>query len=246
MTAKADVIDPKVITVDPPPLRRERFFALMSVIIALTVLAGFSRTYYLKGFFGTKELTPFFHLHGVVFTAWVLLFAAQSALVRAGRSDIHRRLGFAAVLLVPLMVVIGVMAAIDSLKRGFTPANGPSPLVFFVIPLTDLLVFAVLVSAAMVLRRKREDHKRLMLMATLAILTPAIARLPVISAIGPPAFLGLTDLLIVSCLVYDKLAHGRVHRAFWWAAAFIIASQPIRFLIGQTDAWLSFARWMSR
>jgi len=246
MTVETGVIDPEVIAAPPPRVRRDRFFAVMSVIIALTVLAGFSRTYYLKGLFGTKTLTPFFHLHGAVFTCWVVLFAVQSALVRAGRTDIHRRLGIAGAALAPVMVVIGVMAAIDSLRRGFTPPNGPSPLVFFVIPLTDLLVFSVLVTAALVLRRKREDHKRLMLMATLAILTPAIARIPGIAAGGPPAFLGLTDLFIVSCMVYDKLANGRVARAFWWGGLFIIVSQPLRFLIAQTSVWLTFAQWMSR
>lgn len=229
-----------------PRVRQDRFFAVMSVIVALTVFAGFSPTYFLKGFFGAKPLTPFFHLHGAIFTCWIVLFVTQTALVRAGRPDIHRRLGVAGALLAPVMVVIGVMAAIDSARRGFTPPNGPPPLVFFVIPLTDLAVFSVLVTAGIWLRRQREDHKRLMLMATLSILTPAIARLPGIAAAGPPAFLGLTDLLIVGCMVYDKFAHGRVHRAFLLGGIFIIVSQPLRFLIAGTSAWLTFAKWMTR
>lgn len=215
----------------------------MSILIALTVFAGFSRTYFLKGYFGTKTLTPFFHLHGAVFSTWIVLFAVQSALVKAGRTDIHRRLGVFGAALAPVMVVIGYMAAVDSARRGFTPPNGPPPLVFFVIPLTDLVVFASLIGAALWLRRRPEYHKRLMLMATLAILTPAIARLPGVAAAGPPAFLGITDVFIVSCMLYDKFAHGRVHRAFLWGGLFIIISQPLRFLIAQTDLWLTFARW---
>ena len=70
----------------------------------------------------------------------------------------------------------------------------------------------------------------------LSILTPAIARLPGIAAAGPPAFLGLTDLLIVVCMVYDKIAFGRVHRAFLLGGLFIIVSQPLRFLIAGTGA----------
>lgn len=66
-----------------------------------------------------------------------------------------------------------------------------------------------------------------------------------ISAIGPPAFLGLTDLFVVSCMVFDKVTRGRVQRAFLWGGIFIIASQPLRFLLAQTDAWLRFARWMT-
>jgi hypothetical protein len=227
-------------------MRQDRFFAVMSVIVALTVFAGFSRTYFLKGVFGAKPLTPFFHLHGAIFTSWILLFVTQSALVRVGRTDIHRRLGVAGALLAPVMVVIGVMAAIDSARRGFTPPNGPPPLVFFVIPLTDLLVFSVLVAAGLWLRRRPEHHKRLMLMATLSILTPAIARLPGVAAAGPPVFLGLTDLLIVVCMAWDKFAHGRVHKAFLLGGLFIIVSQPLRFLVAGTNAWLTFAQWMTR
>jgi hypothetical protein len=236
------MIEPSGVVI--PRARQDRFFAVMSVIVALTVFAGFSQTYFLKGVFGTKALSPFFHVHGAVFTCWIALFVVQSMLVRAGRTDIHRRLGVAGAVLAPLMVIIGVMAAIDSARRGFTPTNGPPPLVFLVIPLTDLVVFATLVGVGLWVRRKPQDHKRLMLMATLGILTPAIARLPGVSAVGPPAFLGLTDLLIVGCMIYDKITYGRVHRAFLWGGLFIILSQPLRFLIAGTSTWLAFARWL--
>ncbi|MEA2572431.1 MAG: hypothetical protein QOI24_4432 [Acidobacteriota bacterium] len=229
-----------------PQWRQDRFFAVMATIIALTVFAGFSRTYFLKQVFGTKPLTPFFHLHGAVFSCWIILFVVQVALVRAGRTDLHRKLGVTAVVLAPIMVVIGVMAAIDSARRGFTPPGGPPPLVFFIIPLADLFVFSCLVAAGLWLRRQPADHKRLMLLAAISILTPAIARLPGVAAAGPPAFLGLTDLFIVICMLSDKLVHGRVHRAFLWGGIFIIASQPLRFAIASTDVWLTFARWAIR
>jgi len=246
MSANTEDVHPGVAPSRKSRWRQDRFFVAMSVIAALVVFAGFSRSYFLKGFFGTKPLSLFFHLHGVVFSAWIVLFVVQSALVRSGRTDIHRRLGVFGALLVPVMVVIGVMAGIDSARRGFTPPNGPPPLVFLIIPLTDLLVFSTLVATGIRLRRKPEYHKRLMLLATISILTPAIARLPVVSAGGPAAFLGLTDLLIVGCMLFDKVSNGRVHRAFLWGGLFIIASQPLRFLVAQTDVWLSFARWAIR
>jgi hypothetical protein len=227
--------------------RRDRiFFAVMAAAAALTVFAGFSRTYFLKGFFETRALSLFFHVHGAVFTCWIILFVVQVALVAAGRTDIHRRLGIAGAILAALMVVIGLMAAIDSARRGFTPPNGPSPLVFLVIPVADVIVFATLIGAGLWLRRSSAAHKRLMLLGTLSILTPAIARLPGIAAAGPLAFLGLTDVFIVACLVYDRLGNGRIHRAFLWGGLFIIISQPLRLLIGQTPMWLAFARWLIR
>jgi hypothetical protein len=225
-----------------PDRRSDRFFAIMAVLAAVITFAGFSRTYYLGRFFGAKALTPFFHLHGVVFSCWILLFVVQAVLVRSGRVQLHRRLGITSLILVPAMIAIGVIAAIDMVRRGVNPTGGPA-IDFFVVPMMDLVVFGALVGAALWLRRRPQDHKRLMLLATISILTPAIARLPGIE--GPLAFLGLTDLLIVACLVFDKLAHGRVHRAFLWGGLFIVASQPLRLALGKTEAWLTFARWLT-
>ena len=65
-----------------------------------------------------------------------------------------------------------------------------------------------------------------MLLATIAVLTAAIARLPYVLPLGPPAFFGLTDLLVVAAMVYDWWTRGRVHPALLWGGLFLIASQP--------------------
>ena len=63
---------------------------------------------------------------------------------------------------------------------------------------------------------------------------------------GLPVFLGLTDLFIVTCLIYDRVPRGRIHPAFLWRGLFIIISQPVRMLIAGTHAWLAFATWLTR
>jgi len=206
--------------------RDRRFFTGMAVAAALTVLAGFAPTYYLKGAFGAPALSPLLHLHGLLFTCWILLFLVQVTLVAAKRTDIHRRLGVVGGVLAPLMVAVGLAAAIGSARRGFTPPGGPPPLVFFVIPVTDLFVFSTMVGTALYFRRVSETHKRLMLLATIGLLTPAIARLPNVAAMGPPLFFGLTDLFIVACLVYDRLTRGRVHRPSAGAACSSSSRSP--------------------
>jgi len=144
------------------------------------------------------------------------------------------------------MLIVGSMAAIDAARRGFTPPGGPPPLTFLIIPLGDLFVFSVLVGAALSLRRQPQSHKRLMLLATLALLTPAIARLPGIAAAGPPAFWGLTDLFVVACFVYDRLTGGRIHSAFKWGGLFVLSMQPVRLIVGGTGPWLALAGWLTR
>ena len=63
--------------------RRRRFYTGLALAIALTVFAGFAPTYYLRPWFQSTGLGGLLHLHGLVFTAWVLLFLTQSTLIAA-------------------------------------------------------------------------------------------------------------------------------------------------------------------
>jgi len=218
----------------------------MSIAVVVTVFAGFARTYYLRPFFTTAPLMPLLHLHGFVFTSWLVLFVAQTTLVAAHRTDIHRRLGVVGGVIASLMIILGVTTAIIRAKQGATPTPGVSPLSFLVIPLGDMLVFAILVGAGFYFRRRADVHKRLMLLATISILAAAIARLPfALMQAGPPAFFGLTDVFVVACIAYDLITLKRIHRATALAALLIIASQPLRLILGGTHAWLAFATWLT-
>ena len=227
--------------------RRERLFYVgMSALIAITVFAGFAPTYFLKSYFGSPPLMPLLHLHGIVFTSWIVLLLAQTTLVAANRTDIHRRLGILGGVIAVMIVVVGTITAITRAKQGAAPPGGPPPLVFLAIPLFDMLVFSSLVAAGFYFRRRADVHKRLMLLATISILAAAIARLPFgILKAGPLAFFGLTDLFIVACVIYDLISRGRLHRATVWAGLIILLSQPLRLMISGTSAWMSFATWLT-
>ena len=228
--------------------RRERlFYTGMAVAAIVTVFAGFARTYYLRPYSDTQTLSPLLHLHGVVFTSWLVLLLAQTALVAANRTRLHRRLGVAGAALAALMVVVGCVTAVIRAKLIEVPPGAPNPLVFLTVPLGDMLVFAILVGAGFYFRRRTDAHKRLMLLATIAILPAATARLPFafIQEVGPLAFFGLADLFIVVCLLYDLYARRRFHSATVWGGLLIIISHPLRLFVGGTRVWLSFAEWLT-
>jgi hypothetical protein len=87
---------------------------------------------------------------------------------------------------------------------------------------------------------------RLMLLATIALLTPAIARFRFFLRGGPLLAIGGTIIFVLVCLAWDRAAHGRVHPAFLWGGLFLIVSLPLRFAIGQTAAWGAVAHWLTR
>src|SRR6185503_12248528 len=226
--------------------RRERWFYLgMSAALVITVFAGFAPTYYLRPYFTASPLIPLLHLHGLVFSSWLVLFVIQTSLVAAHRTDIHRRLGIVGGVIAVLMIVIGFTTALIRAKQGATPVPDVSPLSFLVVPIGDMTVFAILIGAGFYYRRRPDVHKRLMLLATISILAAAITRLPfAIMQAGPPAFFGLTDVFVIACVFYDLITLRRIHRATALAGLLIVASQPLRLMLGGTHAWITFAGWL--
>lgn len=223
-----------------------RFSTWVAITTALIVFIGFARTYYLKGIFGTPALSSgLVHLHGIVMTLWFALFVAQVRLIAAHRTDLHRRVGVVGAVLALLVLVVGITTAIVAAKHGVTP--GPPPLVFLSIPLGDMLVFAVLVGLGLLFRRRRDIHRRLMLLASVGILAAAIARIPIefIATGGPLVFFGLTDLCVLICVVFDTVKNRRLHPAFGWGLLFIVASQPLRLMLTGTAVWMQFATWLT-
>ena len=219
------------------------FFSGMALVMLGTVFLGFAHTYYLAGIFHAPLPSLIIHLHGAAFSCWIVLLVTQTSLVSAGRVDIHRRLGIGGFFLACLMVILGVLAATDSLVREAGPP-GRDPKFFYIIPLTDMLVFGTLVFFAFRARSNPPAHKRLILISTIGLMIAAIARWPFAIVHRMPIRASLFSYVFLLMLVaYDLWSTRKVHRATIWAGAFLIFVQQIRVPIGNTAAWHTFATW---
>lgn len=221
-----------------------RYFSAMAIAILAVVFIGFGPTYYLAGVVRAPLPSPIIHVHGAIFSCWVLLLVVQTSLVSARRVDIHRRLGVAGFCMAGLMVILGAAAAINALVNNRTRA-GLDPRIFFVVPFTDILVFATLIFCAMWWRKDAAAHKRLVLLATVALLTAALARFHISFLSGNIVNAMLTSYLFILLLaVYDYWSTRRVHRVTMLGAAWIIVVGFARLPLSHTAAWLNFAGWI--
>jgi hypothetical protein len=225
-------------TIDRP------FYAWTAAAAALIAFAGFARTYYLKPWFDSPELPSLIHVHGVVMTLWVLLFVAQVVLVAKGRVDLHRRLGIAGAVLAVVVVILGILTAINGARRG-VPVGAP-PLIFMAITMSVVVVFAIFVAVALHYRKRSDYHKRLMVLATLTVLQPGVARIAIDTTgiFHPLFFFALTDVLLLAFIAWDTWRNRRLHPAFGWGFLFFLLSQPARFLVAGSAPWSDFARWL--
>lgn len=220
------------------------FFAVMAAVVLASTIAGFAPSYYLRPVLaqsaGAPGLTPLIHLHGIVFSAWVLLFMAQVALVGAGRTDLHRRLGMAGVGLIALMAPLGLAVGIGTLTRHSGPP-GLDPRSWAAVPLLDLPVFAGLAVAALALRRRPATHKRLMLVAMIDLLRPSIGRLvPMLGGSGPLALM-LPIVFLLPLIGFDLATRGRVHPATLVGSTVVATSILVTPMVWSTGWWMAFA-----
>ncbi len=223
-----------------------RFFLVSAFVFAALIFIGFARTYYLMPIMGAAPLRWVAHAHGVLMKLWVLLFDAQVFLIRSKNVQTHMRTGWAAVALAVFIVPVGFLTSVYAAKFG-TPSAPPEipPLSFMIIPMTDLLMFVILFSAAIYYRKSPAEHKRLMLLTAFNFLPPAVARIPIpeLQAFGPLWFLGFPALLYIIAIIIDTVKTGRLNRVFLIAGVLWIVVMFARLAVMESRVWLGFAEW---
>lgn len=229
---------------------RRLFYTGVVATLILVVIAGFAPSYVAR-IEGAEPIPSFVHAHAAVFTLWLLVMLAQTLLIGAGRADWHKRLGMAAAVLVVPMLALGYQTAIFGARRGHPFGIDPTPplpdsLTFLIVPLFDLVLFASFVGAALLLRRRPEAHKRLMVLAGIGgFAWPAITRIPGIAGQPGPMF-GLLAVLVLALPIHDLVTQRRVHAASVVGVVAIAASFVLRRAIGRSEVWHDLAAWLTR
>ncbi|HEY4342147.1 MAG TPA: hypothetical protein VGM97_19540 [Steroidobacteraceae bacterium] len=220
--------------------RRSRFFMLTSVLMLLIVLLGFSPTFYLRNFFPARPIPPYLYLHGLVMTAWYVLFIGQASLIGFNRQDLHRRLGIAGLVLAVAVAVVGLF--VNMHLRSRVQASGIAmtpPLEGFLnaIALVGLFLlggFSLFIAAAIFFRRRAEAHRRLMFLAMLSTLPPAIGPgrwigRTLLPLLPPwPGFITLVTLAFLIALgIHDIWSRRGIHPITLWGGAFLVCLELI-------------------
>ena len=228
---------------------RPRFFAIIALALAVFTVIGFSRTYYFRFLTDLPPLTLLVHLHGLVFTAWLAVFVAQTRLVAANRVDLHVKLGIAAVVIALLILIVGFLTMAVKANEPRIHPSGLTPTQFTVVGVTSLGMFAAFVALGIALRRKAAAHKRLMVLAMIAVLTPPSSR--VLTLLGlrehwvylvpiiPALFIGW-------CLIHDLRRYGKVHPVFAIGGLAIVALWPFRLMAGRSEWYQPIGEWIAR
>lgn len=223
------------------------FFSGMAAILAITMFAGFAPSYYLRGApldIGTyldpppQAIRGLFLLHGVAFSAWFVLQLVQSLLVAGKRLDLHKWLGQTALVLAPLMVILGILVTFYTTRHGFH-GETRSPFQSAAFPLSLLIWFSGFIIGGLSLRKQPQAHKRLMLLASIAIIAPATGR---IEALPYPAWLPFwwnwAIPFAIPLVVWDLVSRRRLHAATLVGVSAFVLMFPIQAWVRTTPGWM--------
>lgn len=218
-----------------------------AALFPLLVLIGYFKTYYGRPLFDNPPFAnSLVHFHAVTMTLWVVYFTVQIALVRTKNLKLHMTMGLSGIFLAAVVIVVGMITAWDSHIVRATAPPGMNPHGFFIVPVLDMLFFAIFFAGAIYHRKKPAQHKTLMLMTAINFSPAAFARLPIfppemmiIQALGFPALVG------IACFAWHTWKHRKFNWVFAIALFAFIASGPLRMIFAGTQTWLGFVGWMA-
>ena len=216
-------------------LAERRFFFIMALVMATVVVAGFSLNLAMGR--ATFAVPYYYHMHAVAFMSWLAFYVAQNGLIASGNVALHRRLGLLSLVLVPVMVVLGFVIMVGSMRR----TGGPfffDQNEFLISNSLMLVLFAGLVGAALTRRRYTGWHRRLMFCAMAILTGPGLGRLLPMPLLIPHAWRIIVLLTLIFPLIgmiADLRRHGRVHPAWLWGAGAILAAQAIGDLVAYSS-----------
>ena len=254
----------EAVIVDRRTRKSQRWFAVwMAGAFVLIAFAGFAPTYWLQLPAGTFVGSPLLHLHGLLFSAWTLFFLVQTIFAARGQLDRHRAWGLLGIALATAMVFVGFATADQGLRNRLAAGFGDQARAFHIASTSMITLFGVLVFGAIANVRRPEVHKRLMLLATVSVIPPAIARLffavsvgmaaGLRPGLGPPRTIEsvlapslIADAFILVGVIYDWRTRGRPHPAYLIGGAAIIAVQVLRDPISTTQWWYGVADSLAR
>ncbi len=187
------------------------------------------------------------HFHAVAFVGWLVLFTTQVLLIRSERKDIHRKLGIAGAGLATIMIFLGPATALIVDARAYE-LTGKTP-EFLAVQFADILAFATLTGAGLLLRGRSPSHKRLLLLGLMYISDAGFARFlnPILVAPLGPTFLGgigtlylSSDVLMLGLGAYDLVTRRKLYPAYVIGLTWALVLQLTAFSLLSNPGWKAF------
>ena len=219
-----------------------RFVQIWSLLAISTIIIGFTPSWYGRPFFDDppgNPLNPLIVSHGLLFTAWIGLFAWQVLNIARGRYDRHRALGWSALAFVPIALVSGLIVAFENASRPSTGDEAIPPDVFLILPILEVVNACVLILLGWTQRQTPHVHKRMMLFAIAAMVGTGGGRIA-----GFAGTFILPLIFTLSIWIFDLVTTKRINRWVVLGGMIAISTYALPLAIGFSEPWRDVAARM--
>ncbi len=205
-------------------------FSLVLLVITLVSLAPQYLTSLLTE---PGSVSPQLLFHGAVFMAWYVLFSFQSGLISARQIGTHKKLGYASIAFALILVLSGaamLFETMSSYQADWTEQHLRGRTSFVWAIFHTLISFACFYVLAIASRKNGQAHKRLMLLASLSMMSATITRfafLPIIPIDGTAFTLLFTYVLLATPIVIDRVRGSSVHPVLLYGTTIYAVTQLI-------------------
>lgn len=226
------------------------FYVGVAAFIVLFTFGAFTRSYWAPMAGGSLDMHAAIHARAALFFVWTLFFLTQTIIAAQARMLLHRELGMLGVALAGAMVFSGVVASVVTLDLLLGTPRERVVIGTSILGFSSIIVFTVFMTAAVANIRRPEWHKRLMVLATFALMQAVVTRyiLLIPDIIQPHrALIGatLTDLMLLAVIALDSRIHGRVHPAYVAGGVFLLFVQIARSPLTHTPFWREACHWLA-
>jgi hypothetical protein len=142
----------------------------------------------------------------------MVLFIAQSALVRVRKLSVHRALGWFGAALAATMVVSGSIVSVVMVRFDMTVLHLKGVASFLSVLWCVLILFGTCMALAIYFRKRPQYHRRLVFVASCQLMQAAFVRFHYIG--HHDLFYPALDVLIVAGMLRDVVVDGRVNKIY--------------------------------
>jgi hypothetical protein len=236
-----------------PRAARSKLYVSLALLITAIVFAGFSPSFY--GTFVEGVAHPWIiHVHAAVYVGWLVLLVAQAVLAARGQIAAHRKLGNYGIAYGVLVFVVGMIVAIAmpviNVEAGLWDNARAER--FLAVTLGDMTLFGGFFGAAVLNRHRPEIHKRLIVLAAVAVMFAGAGRVDDLAGAlfgaEARAFAGSRAMVlalwyapVIVGMAHDWITRRRIHPV-WFIGAVIMAVALMRVPYSYSEQWRAVAR----
>jgi len=212
------------------------FYFCMTLLMAVLAVWGFSHTVDARLLHADPPRPLLLWFHAAAFSAWIVLFIAQSALVRVRKVSVHRTLGWFGAALAAIMIASGFMVSVVMLRFDMASLHRKNIASFLSVLWGEMIVFGACMALEFYFRKRPEYHRRLVFMASCQLMQAAFVRFDYIGY--HDLFYPALDVLVVAGVLRDLVVEGLVNRIYLYVFPAMIVLQALAtYLERMNPSW---------